>query len=105
MTRPESVNILGKQYSITYVDNPVEVDRNRRNALWGQVDYWTRTIRVYSNETLIEDIWQTILHETIHAIAEELHMRGIQGAANEETVALLALALTDVLIRNDWLKQ
>ncbi len=105
--KPMQVNVLGKQYSITYVDNPAEVDLHKRKSLWGQVDYWTRTIRVYDNGRTIEDLWETILHEIVHIVGDELHLNGIGGESDqvEETVDLLGLALTDVLFRNGWMKE
>lgn len=103
MALPKEVNILGIRYSITYVDNPAEVDRDGRRSLWGQIDYWTRTMRVYANERPTEDVWQTILHEVLHGIVTDLHLETLEGQDNDDTVDILALALMDVLIRNDWL--
>lgn len=105
--KPQRVNVLGKEYSITYVDNPAEVDLEKRRSLWGQVDYWTRTIRVYDNGRTLEDLWETIVHEVIHIIGDDLHIEGISGKSDqvEEAVDLLGLALTDVLFRNGWVKE
>jgi hypothetical protein len=103
MKLPTEVNILGKHYSIIYVDNPADVDPRKRESLWGHIDYWTRTIRIYVNEIPIEDVWHTILHEVLHAIGKALHLEVLYKTEDEETVDLLALALTDVLIRNGWL--
>jgi len=99
---PDSVNILGVQYTIEYCDNPAEVDLHKRKSLWGQIDYWTRTIRVYNNDRPRPDVWQTILHEVIHAIVDALHMDVL--ADKEDDVDLLALALMDVLERNEWMR-
>lgn len=103
MSLPDKVNILGKHYPITYVDKPSEVDMRKRVSLWGQIDYWTRTIRIYDNRVSTEDIWHTILHEVLHAIVQELHLKKLTD--DEDTLDLLALALTDVLVRNNWLKR
>lgn len=104
MVLPEEVNVLGKRYSIIYVDNPAEVDILRRKSLWGQIDYWTRTIRVYTHDLPVEDTWHTILHEVIHAIVTALKIKTLQGDDEEDVTDLLALALADVFIRNDWLR-
>jgi hypothetical protein len=101
--RPKSINILGKTYGVTYADKPSEVDIYRRQSLWGQVDYWTRTIRIYDNKTADEDVLQVLLHEALHAILSELHM-GDEKVGDEDTVDILALALADMLMRNGWLK-
>jgi len=96
------VNILGIQYAIEYCDNPAEVDLHKRKSLWGQIDYWTRTIRVYNNGRPMPDVWQTIFHEVIHGIVTALHMEVL--ADKEDDVDLLALALMDVLERNEWMR-
>jgi len=54
--KPNKVNILGIEYSITYLDKPSDVDIYKRESLWGQIDYWTRTIRIYDNGRPEEDI-------------------------------------------------
>jgi hypothetical protein len=100
--RPESVNILGKRYSIEYVDRPSDVDVFRRESLWGQIDYWTRTIRIYDNGRTVEDVLETIMHEVIHGILGELRLKDWNN--NEDNVSLLGIGLADVLTRNGWLK-
>jgi len=47
-------------------------------------------------------VWQTILHEVIHAIVDALHMDVL--ADKEDDIDLLALALMDVLERNEWMR-
>ena len=99
--RPQNVNIFGKQYSIVYYDKPSDVDIYGRKSLWGQVDYWTHTIRIYAPVGFsIGEIWDTIIHEVLHAIANELKLK-----INEDNdqIDLLALGLSDVLLRNGWL--
>lgn len=103
MIKPNEVNILGSTYTVTYVNNPVEVDMYKRQSLWGQIDFWTRTIRVYDNERPFSDIFHTILHEILHHIATSLHLE-IAKEEHHDELDLLALALSDVFIRNDWLK-
>ena len=100
--RPDSVNILGKRYSIEYVDRPSDVDLFRRESLWGQIDYWTRTVRVYAGERTAEDILETIMHEVVHGILSELRMKDWNN--NEDNVSLLGIGLADVLTRNGWIK-
>ena len=104
MKLPTEVNILGVKHSITYVDNPAEVDRDKRKSLWGQIDYWTRSIRIYKNDRPVEDIFESILHEIIHGIEESLHLEGLSDENNCDNLDILALALTDVFFRNGWLE-
>ena len=105
MKFPESVEILGTKYEITYCDKPSDVDLFKRESLWGQIDYWTRTIRVYKNPKS-EDIWDTIIHEALHGIITALRIKGKieENPSGEDIVWLLALGLRDVLFRNGWMK-
>lgn len=100
--KPTSVNILGIKYSIEYVDKPSDVDIYKRESLWGQIDYWTRSIRIYDNGRSIEDVFETVLHEVLHGIAESLKLKSLQDGGHDD-LSLLALALTDVLYRNGWI--
>lgn len=101
---PERVNILGITYQVQYVESPSEVDIFKRESLWGQCDYWTRTIRVYRNSRPVEDIWQTLWHEILHAVALELKLKALRDEANHDELDVLALGIADVLIRNGWLE-
>lgn len=101
--RPKIVNILGLKYTITYVDKPSEVDIFKRESLWGQIDFWTRTIRIFDDgKRPIEDVFQTILHEILHGIGSSLNLN-INKKENHDELDILALALTDVLFRNGWI--
>lgn len=101
MNKPKKVIILGKEYSIKYVSNPAEVDMYKRESLWGQIDYWTRTIRIYDNETTDTDIVETIIHEVIHGLEEDLKLKCFKD--KHDDLALLAMGLADTLIRNKWI--
>jgi hypothetical protein len=102
MDKPTEVNILGVIYSIQYVDNPTDVDMYKRQALWGQIDFWTRTIRIYDAGRKIEDIFQSIIHEVLHGICVDLHLKTFNDETNHDDLDVLALALVDMLIRNGW---
>lgn len=101
-SRPEEVNILGKSYAISYLDKPSDVDLYQRKSLWGEIDYWTRSIRIYDNGRADEDIWHTIIHEVIHGITAGLNLTELDKSTNHEEIDVLALALVDVLSRNGW---
>ena len=102
MSKPTSVNIVGVIYKIEYVDKPSDVDVFKRTSLWGQIDYWTRTIRIYDNGRSMEDIWQTLFHEILHGIAELLKLSSLNKDENHDELDVLALAIVDILIRNGW---
>lgn len=97
--KPTSLNILGVVYQVTYVDKPSDVDLQGREVNLGQIDYWSRTIRVLDNGRSIGDIWQTLIHEILHAIGSELHLK-INDERNHDELDIIAVVLTDVLFRN-----
>ena len=106
--KPSELNICGIHYKIEYTDNPAEVDHpDKRQLLNGQIDYWTRKIRVLEKERPIEDIWFTIIHEVLHGIGESFKLtildKGL-GGNNHDELDLLSLALTDFLFRNNLIK-
>jgi len=105
LKRAKQVNILGVSYELIYVDKPSDVDIYKRESLWGQIDYWTRTIRIYDHGRSEEDVWETILHEVLHGIANALHLKCLKDEKNHDELDLLSLALTDVLFRNKWFKK
>ena len=101
---PSSVNIVGVRYKIIYVDNPAEVDTYKQRALWGQVDFWTRTIRIYQNDTPVEAVWEAIFHETLHAIADDLDIKCLKDDDNHDQLQVLARGLLDTFVRNGWME-
>lgn len=105
MKKPKEINILGIPYKVIYVDKPSEVDIHKRKSLWGQIDYWTRTIRIYDHDRTEEDVWETIFHEAFHAIVTALHLKWLKDEKNHDELDLLALAITDVLFRNKWFEK
>lgn len=102
MSLPTSVKVIDLTYIIEYVDKPSDVDIHRRESMWGQCDYWTRTIRIYRNDRSEADVWQTIWHELMHAICEKLHIETKDGQLNNNEIAidLLATAVNAVLQDN-----
>ena len=99
---PSSVVVCGSEYKVVYCDKPTDVDALRRTAYWGMVDYWAREIRVYKGEeSRTFDVWETLLHEVIHALTEALHMDG--DVTDEDNVDLLAMGILDTFARNGWI--
>jgi hypothetical protein len=101
--KPTTVNIFGVEYSITYVDNPSDVDIYKHSSIWGQIDYWTRTIRIYDNGKPEQDVFQAVMHEVLHGIAEALKLE-LNNEDRHDELDLLALGLTDTFYRNGWIK-
>lgn len=98
---PETIDVLGIKYTVDYIEKPSDVDIHKRASLWGQIDYWTRSIRVYDNagNRSVDDIWRTIFHEVIHAIRSALNIED----EDEGDTELLALGLVNVLVANKWM--
>jgi len=108
MEKPAKVKILGKEYTVTYCDNPGEVDPYRRRSLWGHVDYWTRSIRIYDNHFSESDIIQSLLHEVLHVIGNELNLEildkgGSEDEEKHDELDEISLGLMQVLVDNKWL--
>lgn len=105
--KPDKVNILGSEFKITYVDNASEVDVHKRESLWGQIDYWTSTIRIYDAGRPMQDIWKAIIHEVIHGIQKELHLKCFEDTDEcdgHDELDTLANVLTDTFARNGWIE-
>lgn len=108
--KPKELKILGVTYSVEYVDNPAEVDIFKRESLWGQIDYWTRSIRIYDKNSSIEDIWHNIIHEALHGMIAELHLETYFTKSNSyhdqahRDLDRLSLAVRDFLFSNGILK-
>jgi len=98
---PSSLRILGKLYQIEYFDSINEVDENRRESLMGQINYWERKIRVFRGKRTIDDILETILHETLHGIIYSLRLSSLEE--DHDDLSVLSVALYDTLERNGWL--
>ncbi len=103
MKLPDSVMVFDIKYQIEYVDKPSDVDIFHRQTLWGQCDFWTRTIRIYKNDRTYEDIMQTIWHEVLHAIAQQLHIDAVISD-EKQIVDLLATGLNSVIANNNWVR-
>jgi hypothetical protein len=100
---PTKVKVFDVVYKIEHLDKPSEVDLFKRESLWGQVDFWTRTIRIYHNNRQVADVMQTVWHEILHAIASSLH---IDNKINDDNdiIDLLATGINNVIVDNDWMK-
>lgn len=102
MIKPTTINILGKTYRVQYCDNQNSVDPSGHEALWGQIDMRTKTIRIYDSGRDTGDIFETILHEVLHGIADELKIEIFEDDKGHAALSNIAVALADVLVRNHW---
>lgn len=97
---PKEIKIFDVIYSIEYVDNPSDVDIHKRDSLWGQIDFWTQSIRIYNNNTSINTLWQALWHEILHGICNKLKIDDI----DDDTIDMLATGINSVLIDNNLKK-
>lgn len=84
----ESVNVMGVDYAIEYVDVA-----NKENPAYGEVDFFKSVIKI--DKTLTKDMKEvTLIHELLHCICLGLGMYDI--SENEAKIQSLATALHDV---------
>lgn len=102
--RPETINIFGKTYSVTYCDRVVDVDINGERQLLGQIDYDTRSIRVFAKDRQLADVLDTLLHEVMHGVAIELKLKHFTDEEAHDDLDVLAMGLTCVLMQNEWIE-
>lgn len=89
----DKVKIVDIEYTVEYLDNACDVDIHKRKALWGQIDFWTRTIRIYNNGRPLEDVRQTLLHEILHGLDHHLQLDLDEEKDEERVIDLLATGL------------
>jgi predicted metal-dependent peptidase len=96
---PKSIQLFHSKYKITYCKNASEVDIHNRESLFGQVDFWTKTIRIFINGREIGDIKQTLIHEVLHAIKNELKIN-FKDDKEEDIIDRMATGMADFLRQN-----
>lgn len=108
---PQSVKIAGIPYKIKYCQTPSEVDIYKRESLWGQCDYWTKTFRVYAKDNPMQMIVTTLLHEIVHGYGYEMDIpcispRGVNTPEETEEMEFMvdriSRMLFDFLVANPW---
>jgi hypothetical protein len=98
---PRSLNILGKTVKIVYCEKVSEVDAEGKDPLWGQYLSWESTIRVFAGQRSQADILHTIIHEVVHAILMDTHIKGFES---HEDLDLFAGIMADTLLRNNLIR-
>jgi hypothetical protein len=110
MKFPTQVVVMGKTYKVAYTETMQDTDLNKKSVLWGQVDYQTRTIRVFvgkgDRKRQPADVLETLLHEIIHAVLSDnkLIQSALKDGVEENFVDNLGCALADTLARNGLIK-
>lgn len=93
--KPKTIKILDVTYTVEYVDKPSEVDIFKRESMFGQIDYWTRSIRIFDKDRSDQDVQRTIWHEILHGIVEQIHIKWATDS-DEDIVDRLALGINSV---------
>lgn len=102
--KPSTVYISGIPYKVSYVDKSSDVDVHHRASLFGQIDYWTTSIRILAAERPSAVIDAVLLHEILHGIAYHCGIKELQDEKNHDLLDTLATALADTLNRSGVLK-
>ena len=107
MKLPATIKVLDVVYKNEYVNNVSEVDIFKRSTMWGQCDYWTRSIRIFASGLSESDIRQTLWHELLHALCEKLHIKAKEGDLRDDETAidLLATGINSLLLENPQLRE
>jgi hypothetical protein len=97
---------LGSEYKVIMCDNTADVDINQRENLFGQVDVWTCTIRLYKQRPY-RDLRKTWMHEVIGHLVLEDHLNSDRVQPTDHEIDVMVDVMYDTLERNglladDW---
>ena len=90
----DKLKILGKTYSIVYEESPYFEPDIPPEIKFGMSDITGQKIHLYVGQTK-ESLLDTLLHESIHVIANDLKMQ-----FNEDDIARLAVGLQALIMEN-----
>jgi len=100
---PKEIDIFSTKWRVKYHDTPYSVGDARANAhpLFGQCNLIDRLIEIYVGEREDADVWKTIFHEALHAVANELGMEELENSSTYEAVIDgFSTAIVDMILRN-----
>lgn len=100
---PDGIDLFSTKWDIVYIDTPYEVGdaRSTTQPLFGECNLIDRRIEIYAGDRSIPDIWKTLIHEILHAIANELGMEELENLNSYEAVVDgLATGLVDMIYKN-----
>ena len=101
MELPKTIKIFDSIFTIQYFSTHLEVDPEGKEELCGIVDYEASAIRIY-NAGNIDDVYQILWHEILHAIGEKLKIKYLRDDSEkaDERVDMLAIAINTILKDN-----
>jgi len=103
MILPKKINIVGIEYDVKYLKNPVNVDVNKEKCLDGQIDYRLVQISIHDsgNKSLMGE---TFIHEVVHGIFNAMGVDAIDENEDSPDFKVFCRNLYDTLERNNLLR-
>lgn len=100
---PQSIKILDSVYTIKYVNSTKKVNPSGKEDLDGLWDPKAQTITLFLNKKSMNEVWQTLWHELLHAVVGKMWIQEIEKSKNEERIIdLLALGVSSIIADNDF---
>jgi hypothetical protein len=104
--RIKKVNVMSTIYKVSYHKDMKNVngDDTEGQLSLGIIDYISREIRIFDNGNK-EEVFKTLIHEIMHAIAVEMNMSDCWKIKDEERIIDgFAVGMADTLLRNGLIK-
>jgi hypothetical protein len=104
--RLKKVNVMSTIYKVSYHKDMKKVngDDTEGQLSLGIIDYIAREIRIFDNGNK-EEVFKTLIHEIMHAIAVEMCISECwRPAVEERIIDGFAVGLADTLLRNGLIK-
>ncbi len=100
---PKSIKILDSIYTVKYVNSTKKVNPSGKEELDGLLNPSSQTITLYLNKHSMDQVWQTLWHELLHAVVGKMWIQEIEKSKNEERIIdLLALGVSSIIAENDF---
>lgn len=99
---PKTIKVLDSTYTIKYVNSTKKVSPSGKEELDGHCDLGSQTITLFLNKKSMNETWQTLWHELLHAVVGKMWIQEIEKNKNEERIIdLLALGISSIIAEND----
>ena len=101
----KKLNVMSTIYKVSYHKDIKRVsgDDGEKITL-GLIDYINREIRIFDNGNT-EEIFKTLIHEIMHAVAVEMGLSECWTTETEERIVDgFAVGMADTLLRNGLIK-
>ena len=99
--QPPEITLFSKPYKITYFKSLGDVDTEKMCYSYGEISLRNASIRIYSESPTERDHYQILVHELLHAVADELNI-DFKEDCEEKIIDNLALGIADILVGNGY---